>query len=404
MPDALPASIIAQRKSISEALATIRRAASSDKVIGGATHTLYRYPARFSPCFARAAIEAFSGPGDLVLDPFMGGGTAIVEALLAGRIAIGNDLNSLAVFLARAKTSPLAKLDELSLRSWLDEVVPRLLFNTAPPRHAPAPCPHRTRNMGIPRARALKKIMHLALSSIPLLPSVRARNFARAILLNSGQWALNGRRHPVTASMFREHLISAGKQMLTAINDFSSLIPRDSATPTLIQGDASRLPLARVFSSGVRADLIVTSPPYPGIHVLYHRWQLDGRKESPAAYWLANCQDGNGSAHYNLADRREAAADSYFHCLTRALCGVRSVVKEGAYLVQLVAFARPSAQLPRFLEVLAASGFQEVRLDQCGLAAAHRRIWRDVPSRSWHANAKGKTAASREVVLVHRAV
>jgi hypothetical protein len=42
----------------------------------GHTHNFYRYPARFSPQFARAAVEAFSAPGDTVLDPFVGGGTA----------------------------------------------------------------------------------------------------------------------------------------------------------------------------------------------------------------------------------------------------------------------------------------------------------------------------------------
>jgi hypothetical protein len=33
-------------------------------VVSGLTHDFYRYPARFSPLFARAAIEAFSKPGD----------------------------------------------------------------------------------------------------------------------------------------------------------------------------------------------------------------------------------------------------------------------------------------------------------------------------------------------------
>ncbi len=50
----------------------------------GLTHGFYRYPARFSPQFARSAIEAFTEPLDTVLDPFMGGGTSAVEALGLG--------------------------------------------------------------------------------------------------------------------------------------------------------------------------------------------------------------------------------------------------------------------------------------------------------------------------------
>lgn len=42
-------------------------------------HEYYRYPARFSPRFARAVMSAFSSAGDVVLDPFVGGGTVLVE-------------------------------------------------------------------------------------------------------------------------------------------------------------------------------------------------------------------------------------------------------------------------------------------------------------------------------------
>src|SRR5215467_6633374 len=49
--------------------------------VRGLTHNFYRYPARFSPAFVRAAIETFTKPGDLVLDNHVGGGTTLVEAL-----------------------------------------------------------------------------------------------------------------------------------------------------------------------------------------------------------------------------------------------------------------------------------------------------------------------------------
>ena len=75
--------------------------------VGGLTHGFYRYPARFSPLFARTVIDAFTDPGDLVLDPFMGGGTTVVEARTRGRRAFGSDTSSLAVFIARAKTTAL---------------------------------------------------------------------------------------------------------------------------------------------------------------------------------------------------------------------------------------------------------------------------------------------------------
>jgi hypothetical protein len=41
------------------------------------------------PSIARHAITAYSRPGDVVLDPFRGTGTALVEAVRAGRDSVG---------------------------------------------------------------------------------------------------------------------------------------------------------------------------------------------------------------------------------------------------------------------------------------------------------------------------
>ena len=42
-------------------------AANDMSPVSGYTHNFYRYPARFSPKLVRAAINAFSKPGDLVV-------------------------------------------------------------------------------------------------------------------------------------------------------------------------------------------------------------------------------------------------------------------------------------------------------------------------------------------------
>src|SRR5438105_2739753 len=81
-------------------------------------HEFYRYPARFSPSFARAVIDAFSDRGQLVLDPFVGGGTTVVEARLAGRVAIGSDLNTLAAFVSRTKAVVQSDVGLQNLRKW----------------------------------------------------------------------------------------------------------------------------------------------------------------------------------------------------------------------------------------------------------------------------------------------
>src|ERR1019366_10242737 len=98
----------------------------------GLTHNFYRYPARFSPQFAAAVVRSFSKPGDLVLDPYMGGGTAVVEGMAAGRFMVGNDLNSLAAFVARVKTTALTSADVKALKYWARKEVATFNFRRSP--------------------------------------------------------------------------------------------------------------------------------------------------------------------------------------------------------------------------------------------------------------------------------
>lgn len=72
------------------------------------THYLFRYPAKFHPPAVRALLDRYTSPGDLVLDPFCGSGTLLVEAGVAGRHAVGTDIDPVAVFVARAKVQRYA--------------------------------------------------------------------------------------------------------------------------------------------------------------------------------------------------------------------------------------------------------------------------------------------------------
>ncbi|MBU4299071.1 transcriptional repressor LexA [Patescibacteria group bacterium] len=71
------------------------------------THGIHTYPAMFIPQVARRLLENFSQTGDTICDIFCGSGTALVESKLLGRNAYGIDLNPLAIFLAKAKTTPI---------------------------------------------------------------------------------------------------------------------------------------------------------------------------------------------------------------------------------------------------------------------------------------------------------
>lgn len=66
-------------------------------------HSICPYFAMFPETFVRRNIHAWSRPGDLICDPFMGRGTTIFESLLNGRKAIGCDTNPVAYCVSRAK-------------------------------------------------------------------------------------------------------------------------------------------------------------------------------------------------------------------------------------------------------------------------------------------------------------
>src|SRR6187401_3654882 len=73
---------------------------------GHAFHPMCSYLASFPAALTHAFIARYSRPGNVVLDPFSGRGTAPLQALAEGRIGVGNDLNPLAQILTAAKVEP----------------------------------------------------------------------------------------------------------------------------------------------------------------------------------------------------------------------------------------------------------------------------------------------------------
>jgi hypothetical protein len=115
--------MIEEIKFSSELISRFVQGVQTAEPVSGLTHNYYRYPARFSPRFARETILAFSKPGDLVLDPFMGGGTTLVEAMAAGRYAVGVDISPLGFFVAKAKTSIVDEAGLKSVEEWAQETL-----------------------------------------------------------------------------------------------------------------------------------------------------------------------------------------------------------------------------------------------------------------------------------------
>lgn len=72
-----------------------------------ATHALHAFAARCPPPLVDWAIRSFTSPGDTVLDPMMGSGTAVVEACLLGRTGRGAVIDPLARLVGKTKATPV---------------------------------------------------------------------------------------------------------------------------------------------------------------------------------------------------------------------------------------------------------------------------------------------------------
>ena len=84
------------------------------------THALHKYPAKYIPEYPRWAIKKYTGnKNNIVLDPFCGSGTSNVEAKLAGHNSLAIDVDPLARFITKNKTTNQNKTKLLSTKEQL---------------------------------------------------------------------------------------------------------------------------------------------------------------------------------------------------------------------------------------------------------------------------------------------
>jgi hypothetical protein len=379
------------------------RAIRSSEPVSGYTHTFYRYPARFSPLFAREAIKKFTQTGDVVLDPFMGGATTLVEARSMGRRAVGSDVSSLAVFLAKTKTMLLSEGDRKAIISWATSIVfDALNLRNSPVRDNEWIDDGYQRNASSRFTWAIRKIIELALGQLSSLRTDGQRMLARCAILRTAQWALDCRKAVPTAADFRVQFLIFLNEMVLGSKEFTRACERwpDITEPLCLHQSAVTLDETYAQIGMESPRLVLTSPPYPGVHVVYHRWQIFGRRETPAAFWIAGTKDGAGASFYTFGDRHQDGLSNYFQTALDAFKAVAKIANKRTTVVQMVAFSDYGWQLARYLEVMNEAGFEEIPND--GLSNAPGRTWRAVPNRKWYATKQGKTPSSSEVVLFHR--
>jgi hypothetical protein len=184
----------------------------SQRPVKGLTHNFYRYPARFPPELAHEVIQQFSAPDDWFFDPFMGGGTSIVEALALGRKALGTDINSLAHFVTCVKTTPLFPQDYVTLRQWAIQKA-SIQQNGS---QKEIPDFEATKHLPL----HVKRFLTNTLASVEMLEYPRQQRVARCALLRSSQSVLDCHDSVPSRRELRQRLSAEVDRMLQGLDDW----------------------------------------------------------------------------------------------------------------------------------------------------------------------------------------
>ncbi|MBI3911720.1 MAG: hypothetical protein HY320_12415 [Armatimonadetes bacterium] len=233
-----------------------------------ASHNFHAFAAKFPPQLPRLFIERLTCPGDVVVDPMMGSGTALLEAYLAGRWGVGCDLDPLAVQQALVKATPLdtAKLVSLA-QSIVQEARNRLMDPEAVAHEIARRYTEPTREFldywFLPETQRELMALLLAIERIstPANRSFFEVAFSSIIITKSGGVSrardlAHSRPHRVLEKKPRNAVDQFEARVARNIESIR-LLPDHESRPLLCWADARCLPFPDRF-----ADLVVTSPPY----------------------------------------------------------------------------------------------------------------------------------------------
>ena len=294
------------------------------------THRFHAYPGRCHPHLPQTILGALARPGESVLDPFMGGGTVLVEALLQGLKATGNDLNPIAGLVGRERARPRTPADAALLNAEAERIaglVEGLRREKRPPR---------VNRQHLPRLKPLYQPHLLAelVQWIRLIDSMRpggeretlrAVFSALAVKFSVRRSASNAESKPVhyPKGAVTRFFMEKCRELAQAQVELGRLLPAPWPHCKILSEDARLLP-----SLGWSCvDHIVTSPPYPGLSGTYdhHRICMD---------WLD--LDGEPFRTGEIGARRQGEASGWSAALGDVLGSLARVLKPAGNLILVI--------------------------------------------------------------------
>lgn len=345
-------------------------------------HSICPYFAMFPESFVRRNVLAWSNRDDIILDPFSGRGTTVLESLLNGRRALGCDTNPVAVCLSKAKADPPTLQDVLERIRTLEQQCRNFTSKaTEVNDEFFTLCFH---DKTLRQLLFLKKKLHWR--------NNRADCFIAALALG----CLHGESHrtemcfsnrmPRTISTKPAYSVRWWRErgctppdrdvfsILRRCAGYRYKSPAPAMKGRVVEGDARRAAtLLRPYRE--RVKLVVTSPPYLDI--------TDYHEDQWLRLWLlggaAKPIGGQGK------DDRHRRVESYWQFLCEAWIGIAPLLQDSAQVVIRIGgtrLAREQLQTGLF-ESLNSSGrrFKLIEASQTIIRNGQRRIFQSVPDK-----------------------
>lgn len=384
-------------------------AAKDQSRISGATHRHYRYPASFSHIFAETVIKSLSKPGDIVLDPFVGGGTSAVSAIQEYRNFYGLDINPISIFISESKLILLSKAEIRFCEKWIKKLI-NFKISPKPKRKRIQKKLNGMMNLkGFDpnqkkRINEIKNGIEQFKYDVQKIKNKKIKQFLTCVLMRASKRILDNQRPVHDFKYFISRLEAHFYDMVNCVADFekellinkSKYSSKKKASSTIVKAHIAKSNLEKKFKKN-SVCLVVTSPPYPRVNISYNRWQIHGRRDTILPYWIIDKEPPRPTRlNYSRHHTNESKLEKYFSNITAGFKNIKKFCKKNCYVVQLVSFRKKSLDFKLYLKALEDAGLKEIKY-------ASSRLWRKVPKRRWQAvKANNNLESNKEVLLIHK--
>jgi transcriptional regulator with XRE-family HTH domain len=294
------------------------------------THNFYRYYGKFPPTIPRQLIRDFyPRDGSWVLDNFMGSGTTLVEAKLAGVPSVGIDTSPLAVLASRVKCAAYEEQRvEIAAEKLLTEAR-RLLLTMGPG------APDRELDKWFfPNISSELTALRTALIAFPACPEREFLSLAYLAIVRRVSRAYDGevRPHINPTKKPRDVFLAFDRKVRDMISRsmlFNSLTEK-SVPSVAICGDNRHLQHL-LDGKHQRIGLVIAHPPYLNCFDYVPVYKLE-------YLWAAGLPDLQTDWNYNTLRKSEtrswpatdtAVFEGYFESLRSAFAATAAVSERG---------------------------------------------------------------------------